>query len=133
MYDNNSSTVAHTIDMKPDDYITANLFIPMRVHSVIFIFRKGSNVEYLMRLNNAKVTLININDEAIICGYTVVVQLVASEIIQVRWQDTSFAIKQIVITIDPSQTSLNIAELRFCFIPFSKLDLFNFKVLLIAI
>ena len=70
-----------------------------------------------MRLNNTKVTLINMNDEAIICGYTAVVLVVPSEIIQVRCQDTNFKTKQILITIDPSKHSLNIAELHFCFIP----------------
>ena len=117
MYDYDRSTWAHTSDDAPGDTITVDLFIPERIHSVIFMNMKTTYHEFLTRLNNTKVTLINTNDEAIVCGYTVVVQVVASEIIQVRCQDTSSQTKQILITIDPSQASLNIAELRLCSIP----------------
>ena len=118
MYDNSSSTFTHTSDNEPGDTISVDFFIPKRIHSVIFMNRETTKVEHLMRLNNTKVTLINTNDEAIIiCGYTVVVQVVPSEIIQVRCQDTSFKAKQILITIDPAKHSLNIAELRLCSIP----------------
>ena len=109
--------MAHTQDGVPGDTITADLLIPKRIHSVIFMNRDNANDQLLNRLNNTKVTLINTNDEAIVCGYTIVVQLVATETIKVRCHKTSFQTKQILITIDPSQASLNIAELRFCFIP----------------
>ena len=118
MYDNDRFTMAHTEGDHADNIITVDLFIQKMIHSVIFMNRQYDPTPWnLMRLNNTKVALINTNDEAIICGYTVVVKKVASEIIQVRCQDTSFATKQILITVDPSKHSLNIAELRFCFIP----------------
>ena len=118
MYDNDNSTLAHTLDHEPGDTITVDLLIPKRIHSVIFMNRKnGYHKQYLMRLHNVKVTVINTNDEAILCGYTAVVHQVGAEIIQVRCQDTSFATKQILITVDPSKNSLSIAELRFCSIP----------------
>ena len=125
MYDNKKSTMAHTSDHELRDTITVDLLIPKRIHSVIFMNTEATSNRYLTRLNNTKVTLINTNDEAIICGYTVLVQVVASETIKVRCQKTSLQTKQILITIDPSQTSLNIAELRFCSLPdlLGKLDL----------
>ena len=117
MYDNDNSTMAHTLDHEPGDTITVDLFTPERIPSVTFMNRDHTDDQLLTRLNNTKVTLINTNDEAIVCGYTVLVQVVASEIIQVRCQDTSFKTKQILITVDPAKHSLNIAELRLCSIP----------------
>ena len=117
MYDDKKSTMAHTLDNEPGSTITVDLFIPDRIHSVIFMNRDHADDQLLTQLNNTKVTLVSIDDEAIICGYTAVIQVVASEIIQVRCQDTSFKTKQILITIDPAKHSLNIAELRLCSIP----------------
>ena len=78
MYDNKKSTMAHTLDNEPGSTITVDLFIPERIHSVIFMNRDHADDQLLTRLNNTKVTLVSTDDEAIICGYTAVIQVVAS-------------------------------------------------------
>ena len=120
MFDDNANTIAHTGDAPDHHKITIDLSTPQTISSVIFMNRGDYYIqEVLTRLNNTKVTLFNPDQQEFFCGYVQLQSVTRAEVVTVTCDSLEFLAKQIVIsklTEDHAQ-SLNIGELRVCYLP----------------
>ena len=120
MFDDDANTIAHTRDAPDHHKITIDLSTPQTISSVILMNRGSYYVpKELTRLNNTKVTLFNPDQHEFFCGYVQLQSVTRAEVVTVICDNLEFLAKQIVIsklTEDHAQ-SLNIGELRVCYLP----------------
>ena len=112
MFDEDHNTMAHTIDRNDNDFITIYLPAPKIISSVIFMNRGL----HLKRLDNTKVTLVNLEEQQHDCGYVRLQHETPNEVVTVECNNLSFRSKRIIISKSSTASSLNIAELRVCYL-----------------
>ena len=120
LFDDNASTIAHTSNHPNNHKITILLSTPQTITSVILMNRgDNSHLPLLERLNNTTVTLVNPDQNEFDCGFVQLQSVALAEVVTVTCDSLEFLAKQIVIsklTTERDQ-SLNIAELRVCYLP----------------
>ena len=120
LFDNDATTIAHTADYPDNHTITILLSTPQTVISVNLINRgENDNPPLLKRLNNTMVTLLSPYQQEVVCGYVRLQDVTLAEVFTVTCDSLEFLTKQIVISklATEEQQSLNIAELRVCYLP----------------
>ena len=120
LFDIDATTLAHTADHPDNHAITILLSTPQIISSVILMSRgEQYDQNWAMRLNNTKVTLVNLEREEFVCGYVRLRDVTLAEVVMVACNSSRFLSKQIIISKSTTQNgqSLNIAELRVCYLP----------------
>ena len=119
MLDNDATTIAHTMK-DVYNHITILLSTPQIISNIILMNRGDVfNGITLRRLNNTKVTLLNPEQEEFVCGYVRLQSITLAEVVMVTCNNLIFRSKEIIISKSATQPgeSLNIAELRVCYLP----------------
>ena len=111
LFDNQFNTFIHTADDKSDPgIVTLNLARPIFVDSVILVNRDSQKG----RIRNAAIELVDSKGGTTVCGHVEFKTSNAVEVVHVKCENSHIKSKQVLVTKDPIQSSITIAELRIC-------------------